>query len=59
MLITAGVLGAGNSLGHVQKLVQVDTAVGELLEGTLLLQIFIDLLHRTKKNTDIRFTFSR
>jgi len=41
-----------NSLGHVQKLVQVDTAVGELLEGTLLLQIFVDLLDigKTKLN---------
>lgn len=32
-----------NLLGHVQKLVQVDTSVGELPEGTLLFDFSIRL----------------
>lgn len=32
------------SLGHIQQLIQVHTTVGELLEGTLLLKSFINLL---------------
>ncbi|KAI8434386.1 hypothetical protein MSG28_012432 [Choristoneura fumiferana] len=32
-----------NLLGHIKKLIQVDTSEGELPEGTLLLKSFVDL----------------
>lgn len=37
-------------LGHIQQLIQVHTTVGELLEGTLLLKSFINLLFIFNKN---------
>lgn len=40
-------------LGHVQKLVQVHTSVGELPEGTLLLDLGICLKHRSINHVSV------
>lgn len=32
-----------NLLGHIKKLIQIDTSEGKLPEGTLLLKSFVDL----------------
>jgi len=38
-----------NLLGHIQKLIQVDTSEGELPEGPLLLESFVYLKNKIKQ----------
>lgn len=44
-------------LGHIQQLIQVHTTVGELLEGTLLLKSFINLLFVSKKKRKTMYVY--